>query len=146
MLPVVHRELRVAARNPKLYSRRLRWGVVQALAACAVLLFSGGGFRISSAEWFFTILSQVALVFCLVEGLRKTSDAISSEKREDTLGLLFLSNLTGADVVLGKLSGALIRSLAVLLPFFPILAISLLVGGTTLGEFWRVVFVLLSTL
>ncbi len=146
VLPVVQRELRVGARNPSLYARRLRWGVLQAIVGCSVLLSSGGGFRRSSAEWFFGTLSHLALFLCLLEGIRKTSDAISVEKREGTLGFLFLSNLTGLDVVLGKFASGLIRSLSVLLPFLPILSISLLVGGTTLGEFWRVSLALVLTL
>jgi ABC-type transport system involved in multi-copper enzyme maturation permease subunit len=146
VLPIVQRELRVGARNPRLYARRLRWGVIQAIVACIALLSSAGGFRRSSAEWFFGTLSHLALFLSLLEGIRKTSDAISAEKREGTLGFLFLSNLTGADVVLGKFSSALVRSLSVLLPFLPILAISLLVGGTTLGEFWRVALALIMTL
>jgi ABC-type transport system involved in multi-copper enzyme maturation permease subunit len=146
VLPIVQRELRVGARNPRLYARRLRWGVIQAIVACIVLLSSGGGFRRSSAEWFFRTLSHLALFLSLLEGVRKTSDAISAEKREGTLGFLFLSNLTGADVVFGKFSSALVRSLSVLLPFLPILAISLLVGGTTLGEFWRVALGLITIL
>ncbi len=146
MLPIVHRELRVAARSPKLYAHRLRWGVVQAIASWLLLLSSGGGFRRSAAEWFFSTLSDIALLLALLEGIRKTSDSVSLEKREGTLGLLFLSTLNGADVILGKFAGALIRSLAGLLTFIPILAMSLLVGGTTLGEFWHVALVLLTTL
>ncbi len=146
MLPIVQRELRLGARDPRLYSRRLRWGFLQAVGACLILLASRGSFRPSSAHWFFKMLSSLALFLCLLEGLRKTSDAISTEKREGTLGLLFLSTLTGADVVLGKFSAALLRSFSVLLPFLPILATSLLVGGTTLGEFWRVALTLATSL
>jgi ABC-type transport system involved in multi-copper enzyme maturation permease subunit len=146
VLPIVQRELRVSARNPKLYARRVRWGVLQIIVACAALLMSGGGFQTRAAQSFFNTLCGFALLFCLLEGIHKTSDAISSEKREGTLGFLFLSTLSGADVTLGKFCGALIRSLSALLPFLPILALTLLVGGTTLGEFWRVALALAVTL
>jgi ABC-type transport system involved in multi-copper enzyme maturation permease subunit len=146
MLPIVQRELRVASRSPKLYLRRVFWGFLQVVAIVAALLASGGGFRTTAAESFFVTFSRLALVLCLLEGVRKGSDAISLEKREGTLGFLFLSTLSGPDVILGKLAGGLTRSLSVLLPFLPVLALSLIVGGTTLGEFWRVSLVLPSVL
>jgi ABC-type transport system involved in multi-copper enzyme maturation permease subunit len=146
VLPIVDRELRVAARSAKIYRRRLWLGMSQAAVACAALFISGGGSRASGAQWFFSTFSNLALLLCLTEGIRKTSEAISAEKREGTLGFLFLSTLSGADVVVGKLTGALIRSLSVLLPFVPILALGLLLGGTTVGEFWRVVLLLVTTL
>src|SRR5690349_11860351 len=113
MLPIAERELRSAARDPRLHSRRLRWGMLQAGAAFVLLLFSSAGSKTGAAESFFAAFSRLALLLCLLEGVRKTSDAISVEKRDGTLGLLFLSTLSGADVVLGKLTGALVRSMSV---------------------------------
>jgi ABC-type Na+ efflux pump permease subunit len=139
MLPIVQRELRVAARNPKLYKIRLRLGLLVTVVAAGLLVFSNPG---GAPGAFFWILSRLALLFCLLEGPRKTSDSISEERREGTLGFLFLSELSGVDVVLGKLSAAFIRSFNGLLAFVPILAITLLMGGTTGGEFWRTVLVL----
>ncbi len=67
------------------------------------------------------------------------------EKREGTLGLLFLTDLKGHDVVLGKLVATSVRGFYALLAVFPVLAIPLLLGGITNGEFWRVVLVLMDT-
>ena len=144
MLPIVQRELQTAARSPRLYRWRTVTGFVVIIAAMIVIASQNPGGR--NAGTFFQTLSFVAFLLCLAEGLRKTADSISSERREGTLGLLFLSTLSGFDIVLGKLASATIRSLSTLLTFVPVLAVTLLVGGTTGGEFWRTILVLLLVL
>src|SRR5205823_6492965 len=72
-------------------------------------------------------------------------DCLSSEKREGTLGLLFLTDLKGYDVVCGKLAATSFRALYGLLALVPVLAVPLLMGGITSGEFWRMVLVLVNT-
>jgi hypothetical protein len=143
ILPVARRELLSAARNPKLYLWRVRVGVVEVIAAAVLSIGSQSRAGSGSAFWF---LAAIALVFCLLDGLRKGADSISVEKREGTFGLLFLSGIGGLEVVLGKLASAMVRSLNGLLAFIPILALTLLLGGITGGEFWRVVLVLFITL
>src|SRR5262249_28476482 len=71
---------------------------------------------------------------------------LSSEKREETLGFLFLTDLKGYDVVLGKLLATSLRSIYGLLATFPVMSIPLLLGGVQAAEFWRVILVILNTL
>lgn len=137
MLPIVQRELQVAARSRNFYKWRLRIGVCLVLVSLAIILSTRGGLHPASAGQGFRTLCFFALLLCLVEGIRKTSDTISEEKRARTLGFLFLTDLKGFDIVLGKLAAAAIRSFNTLLAFVPVLAITLLLGGTTGGEFWR---------
>jgi ABC-type transport system involved in multi-copper enzyme maturation permease subunit len=139
VLPIVQRELQVAARSPRFYAWRLRTGVALVLVSLGIILSTRGGLHSAAAGQVFRTLCFFALVFCLAEGLRKTSDSISEEKREGTLGFLFLTDLSGFDVILGKLAAAAVRSFNALLAFVPVLAVSLLLGGTTGGEFWRMV-------
>jgi hypothetical protein len=87
-------------------------------------------------------LSGVSLLFCLLAGRRSTADCLSLEKREGTLGLLFLTDLKGYDVVLGKLAATSIAGFYALMGILPVLAIPLLAGGMTRGEFWRMALVL----
>jgi len=146
-LPVVERELRLAARKSGTY-----WGRVwMALAGLLIwvwavaiepswLAVSRGG------SGLFYLLSSLAFGFALFAGLRSTSDSLSSEKREGTLGLLFLTDLKGYDVVLGKLTATSLGAFYGLLAVLPVLAIPLLLGGVTAAGFWRVVLVLLNTL
>lgn len=144
MLPIVQRELRVVSRNRSLYRGRYRIALLAALFAMAILVFgrpgrSGGG-------TLFMGLTTMVLFFVLLEGVRKTSDSISEEKREGTLGFLFLTDLKGHDVILGKLAASSLRSFQGLLAFLPVLSITLLLGGITLGEFWRTSVVLVNSL
>src|SRR5437762_7989497 len=94
----------------------------------------------------FTLLSVCAFAFALVAGLRSTADCLSSEKREGTLGLLFLTDLKGYDVVLGKLAATSLGAFYAVLAVVPMLAVPLLIGGVTPGEFGRMAIVAINTL
>ena len=144
-LPIVERELRVAARRHSTFWVRL----VLALAAIAI------GFFLYLAhpqtpgpalgQQIFIGLGGLALLYCLASGRRSTADCLSEEKREGTLGLLFLTDLKGYDVVLGKLAATSVNAFYGLLAVLPVLALPLLMGGVTNGEFWRTVLVLVNT-
>jgi hypothetical protein len=146
-LPVADRELRVRARQKATFRTR----VGAALAACLII-----GFFLVTSTWrlspaamgksVFWFLSGLAFLWCLFEGPRNTADALSEEKREGTLGLLFLTDLKGYDVVLGKLLATSLNSFYGVLAIVPPLSIPLLLGGVTAGEFWRMVLLLLVTL
>src|SRR5580658_5169605 len=146
-LPIVERELRVAARLPATFrNRTLAAGIVAAVAFLMLLFASmtGSGSFIGGTA--FHVLAWLTLGFCLLEGVRKTADCLSEEKREGTLGLLFLTDLKGYDVVLGKLAATSLSSFYGLLAILPVLALPMLVGGVTPGEYWRVVLALLNIL
>jgi ABC-type transport system involved in multi-copper enzyme maturation permease subunit len=144
-LPIVNRELRVTARRQATYSLRL-------LAALGALVTSAFiyGVRLTApprqlGHEIFWGLAVLALLYGIISGRRATADCLSSEKREGTLGLLFLTDLKGYDVVLGKLAANSLNGFYALLAIFPVLALPLLMGGITSGEFWRVVLVLIVT-
>ena len=100
----------------------------------------------SPGAWMFQGLTFCSFFFCLLQGVRLASGSISDEKREGTLGLLFLTTLRPIDIVAGKLFAILIPLLQPLLAFLPVLAISILQGGVTGGEIVRAALVLLSVL
>jgi hypothetical protein len=148
-LPIVVRELRTAARLKSTYrNRALAAGVAFCFAAVLMTFGSARGMRGfgMGGTPVFIILSYVAFAFCHVEALRKTSDCVSEEKREGTLGLLFLTDLRGYDIVLGKLAATSLESFYGLVAILPILALPILMGGVTGREFWRVVLVLIDIL
>ena len=145
LLPIVERELRRAARRPATYWSRLL--VALAAVLISVVLF-GANLSLSSqqvGQILFRALAGLLLLICLVQGRRGAADSLSEEKREGTLGLLFLTDLKGQDVVLGKLTATSLRGFYGLMAVFPILALTLLLGGIASGEFWRMVLVLLNT-
>jgi ABC-type transport system involved in multi-copper enzyme maturation permease subunit len=148
VLPIVERELRVAARRRGTYTVR----VLVALAAILVLagtlgfLTSRGTPSAQHGRFLFRALLVVGFTYCLLAGARATADCLSEEKREGTLGLLFLTDLKGYDVVLGKLAASSLNSIYGLVAILPVQALSLQLGGVTPGELARSALVLLNTL
>ncbi len=61
-----------------------------------------------------------------------TADCVSQERREGTLGLLFLTPLTVADVLFGKASLHILRSGTLLLAALPVLVLPFMLGGVSL--------------
>lgn len=146
-LPIVLRELRVRARSQGTYWFRL--AVAMLATAIVTLMLMGAALSTAPGKLgatVFAILSWMAFLFCLVEGARNTADCLSEEKRRGTLGLLFLTDLKGYDVVLGKMVATSLNSFYALLALVPPLAIPFVLGGVTAGEFWRLVLLLIITL
>src|SRR5213592_2219351 len=125
-LPIVERELRVRARLRSTYRFRLL-AALGAIALVGLLLLMSHNLPAAGAYgwWVFDTLAWVSFVYCLLEGTRHTADCLSQEKREGTLGLLFLTDLRPYDVVLGKLMATSLNSIYGLLAIFPPLAIPL---------------------
>ncbi|MBX3731726.1 MAG: ABC transporter permease [Verrucomicrobiae bacterium] len=145
-LPVVARELRVASRRPWTYwGRALAGGVALMVFAWIAAVAQFAGAARSGVVLFFALASP-AFVFAFCAGLLYTADSVSSEKREGTLGLLFLTDLRGHDVTLGKLAGTSLGAVYGLLSMLPFLAITLLLGGVTGADYLRMALVLLTTL
>ena len=94
----------------------------------------------------FVPLSIISYIYSLLAGVFTTADCLSEEKREGTLGLLFLTDLKGYDIVLGKLAATSINAFYGMLAIFPVMAIPLLAGGVTGAEFWRVALVSVNNL
>jgi ABC-type transport system involved in cytochrome c biogenesis permease component len=138
-LPVAERELRVAARKRGTFWVRISAALVALVIAGLFLVFAlfppfamspqslGGGL--------FATLTWIGLVVSLSAGLFFTSDCMSEEKREGTLGFLFLTDLKGYDVVIGKLLATSLRGFYALLAVLPILALTLTMGGITGTQF-----------
>jgi hypothetical protein len=146
-LPIVERELRGAARLTSTYRNRVI--VAAAVTGVAMVMLAFGSFSSTPSQVgraMFWTLTYMTLAFCLFEGARKTADCLSEEKREGTLGLLFLTDLKGYDVILGKLTGKSLSSVYGLISILPILALPLMLGGVTGGEYWRVVLAITNLL
>lgn len=146
LFPIVERELRVAARKRSTYWTR--FAAAGFCTAAGALVFGVMG-RQSVSEVgmaLFATMAGSAFALCLLSGFWLTADAISEEKREGTLGLLFLTDLRGFDVVLGKLVANSMNIAFCTLAIFPIMAFPLLLGGVTLVELGRVALALANAL
>jgi hypothetical protein len=145
-LPIVERELRVRARWRSTYVVRAAIAVVVIAITIVMMLFVGIGGPGAVGKGMLLTLGWIAFAFAVVEGFRATADSLSEEKREGTLGLLFLTDLKGYDVVLGKFVAGSLSSFYGLIAVVPALSIPVLLGGVTGAEFWRVVLALLNAL
>ncbi|HXU77147.1 MAG TPA: ABC transporter permease subunit, partial [Methylomirabilota bacterium] len=144
--PIADRELRVAARRRS--TRRFRWW-----AALLAMLMSFGSLLLLSlspgrpaGNPLFNLLTGYTFALCASAGIFLTADSLSEEKRDGTLGLLFLTELKGYDVVIGKFLARSLNALYGLLALLPMTGIPLLIGGVTGGEFWRMALALANTL
>jgi ABC-type transport system involved in cytochrome c biogenesis permease component len=128
--PVIQREMLVEARRPGNYRLRL----VAGAAACLLLglaAISESTRGTQSGYAIFMILHLSVLLTILVLGPLLTSDALSKETREGTLGLLFLTPLTARQIVGGKFLVHFVRLLTIWALGVPFLMVPLLVGGVS---------------
>lgn len=146
ILPVAERELRVAARRLSTYWVRCVVPLALLFLATWVFLTTGRQAQREVGMTIFYLLTGGLTLYSLTAGLRSTADCLSEEKRDGTLGLLFLTDLRGYDVVAGKLLANSLTMFYGVLAVLPILAIPLLMGGVAGAEFGRLALVLVNTL
>jgi len=152
-LPIVERELRLAARRKSTYWIRFATGLAAGIIGGMAFFLTVLGARLGigfvpglSGGFVFSVLSYYLFGICLLAGVFLAADSLSEERREGTLGLLFLTDLKGYDVVLGKLLAVSLNAFYGLLAVFPILGLSLVIGGVEGAEFWRMCLALLNAL
>ncbi len=142
-LPVVERELRVAARRRASHLVRVAAAAVGVGTTVWGLMVDNGSPQQAGSN-LFHILAVFLFMYAGLFGNQITADCMSEEKREGTLGLLFLTDLKGYDVVFGKLTATSLNSFYGMLGVVPVLAIPLLMGGVSRGEMLRVVLALVN--
>lgn len=146
-LPIVGRELRVSARRPRFYWGRFLAGALAiGLVGWLWLTFSNSMPSDRRAQQLFVALATLGFLYSLFVGFMLTADVVSEEKREGTLGLLFLTDLKGYDVVFGKLFASSLYAFYGLMAIFPVMTLPLLLGGVAYAEVGRMALVLLNTL
>ena len=144
-LPIVERELRVAARQRRTWWRRVLT-MAAALVIFAFVYLTIGQWQSLSAvgQTVFAALSVLGMIYALLAGPLTTVDCLSRERREGTLGLLFLTDLRSTDVVLGKLAAASLNIVLDLTAALPVVAIPILMGGVSLTQLALVVLALVN--
>ena len=147
MLPIVERELRVASRRAGMYWSRLGAALLATLLAAIIILTIGDHEPSSQVgSHVFQIVVWLVFIYSIGFGMGLTADCISSEKRDGTLGLLFLTDLKGDDVVLGKLAAVSLHAFYGVLAVMPVLALLVMMGGITAGDVIRAVLALFNAL
>lgn len=132
-VPLVWREMLVQSRARATYDARIGWG----LAIVGVLGILAWNFPNQSSHGYY-VLSGIHACFALTLFLLApigAADCLSREKREGTLGLLLLTQLTPAQIVLGKLAAHLLRLFYFSLMMAPFLVLPVLIGGVDFHDF-----------
>jgi ABC-type transport system involved in cytochrome c biogenesis permease component len=146
LLPVIERELRVTARTRRTYRNRFLAGLGMIAVLLWVLWESRGASQAQLGNETFEFITMAALILALLAGFFHTADCISEERRDGTLGLLYLTDLRSIHVIFGKLFAQSIPAFFALATIVPILAVPFLLGGITPAELQRVSLVLLNAL
>jgi hypothetical protein len=151
LVPIIDRELRLAARKRSTFWLRVAAALTGFIFTLAIFGieemkriagFGTGNF----GGVLFGVLTWLGLAAALAAGIFFTADCLSEEKREGTLGFLFLTDLRGYDVAGGKLLATSLRAAYAFLALVPILATALLMGGVTAAQFWKTSLALLNAL
>ena len=134
MWPVILRELRAGSRRWTTYWLRL-------LAAFAVIvaivwwLSSPRSMLVRQpGREVFLYMHRVILAAIWIVVPLMTADCLSREKREGTLGLLFLTNLRAWNIVFAKAVAAGLVALTLWLATIPIITVPVLMGGLPARE------------
>jgi len=127
---VIERELRAESRRPaNHWLRVLAAGVLLAVFASLMLNAQVGLAELGNLV-FSSLQRTLLFAFWVIVPLM-TADCISREKREGTLGLLFLTPLRVTDVIAGKAIIHVLRALTLFLAAVPILGLPIVFGGVT---------------
>jgi ABC-type transport system involved in multi-copper enzyme maturation permease subunit len=145
VLPVIVRELRSQARQPLTYWLRvLAAGALLMTFAVAILAHESAAIAQSRAtairgvspfahfgSLLFGYLNATIFICNCVLAPLLTADCISREKREGTLGLLFLTPLTAHGIVTGKAFAHMLRGVSLFMAVLPVMAVPVLLGGVS---------------
>ena len=148
LLPVAHRELLVLSRRPLLYWLRSGTGLAVAILSTGLVTvyLLDGSAPAELGPPLFKALAAVSFVFCLLAGPCLLADSLAEEKRAGTLGLLFLTDLRGHDIVAGKCVALAMPAVHCLLAVMPVTAVAFFLGGVSGGEFLRMSAALVNLL
>jgi ABC-type transport system involved in multi-copper enzyme maturation permease subunit len=127
--PVIVRELRQQARQKFTFTLRgLGAGLMTIAAVLFALQYSFGPYL---GGWLFAGLHITLFYAIWVLVPLSASDCISRERREGTLGLLFLTPLRAREIVLAKALAHGLRAMTLLLAVLPVLTIPFILGGVS---------------
>jgi ABC-type transport system involved in multi-copper enzyme maturation permease subunit len=134
--PVFHYEWLLASRRWQLYAGRALFLLALLTAVfivwCAnldALLHPSLRNQARVGESIFYALLGTQLALVLLAAPAATAGAVCLDRARGNLAHLLITDLSGAEIVLGKLAARLLPVLGLLLATLPVLALSILVGG-----------------
>jgi ABC-type transport system involved in multi-copper enzyme maturation permease subunit len=149
---VFTREVSVAPRRVSFFAARTLFAAALfALTATAWQLLIGSQRveNVGDLAWFgasaFQVLAQFQLAVALPFSALLVASAVALEKDRKTLDLLLMTNLSNAELVLGKLLASMLSVIVVVIAAVPLLAIISLLGGISAEQIFRVQAVILAS-
>ena len=133
---LIVRELRAEPRRPANYWLRVLAAAALILVFASIMLSEQLDLSHVGATLFMGLNRTLLIAFWVLVPLM-TADCVSREKREGTLGLLFLTPLTVFDVIASKAAIHVLRALTLYLAALPLMGLPLVLGGVD----WRWVLV-----
>ncbi len=127
MWPVIQRELREGARRP--FNYWLRVGAAGGALGVLMIIYSAFEMPAGSGIKAFTRLHTLLLLLIWWVVPAMACDCIAREKRDGTLGLLFMTPLSAGGIVAGKSLVQGFRAFTLWLAVIPVLTIPFLMGG-----------------
>jgi len=137
----------VAAHDRAAHRNRvwIAFGSILTTAWIAFGVVEGAGrFTSTIGQQIFAIQAWAAFVLAGC-AMNHSFDSISREKRDGTLGLLFLTHLTGKDVVLGKLVTTISLYAFGALATLPVLTLPVILGGIQARQSFYLLIALANT-
>src|SRR5690242_15611666 len=138
------REAAVAPRRPMFYAARTLFVAALfalLLTAWQIIVGSQRIENIGDLAWFgaaaFQILAPLQLAVAMPFAALLVASAVSIEKDRKTFDLLLLTNLSNADLVLGKLLAGMLSVVVVVVAALPLLMIIGLLGGISTSQVIR---------
>ena len=128
--PIIERELRVALRKEQ--PARRRWRMAAGCTAAALVLSLVAG---RSAGQDLHQLLCLAGFYVVVRVPQRLAGLFSAERKDQTLGLLFISGLRPSEVFVSKTLSAVVVVFSDLLAIMPLLALPFLMGGVSFELF-----------
>jgi ABC-type transport system involved in cytochrome c biogenesis permease component len=127
-IPVIARELREESRRSANYWLRVLAAGALILVFAAFVFATEVDLAELGAALFLVLHRTLLFGFWIIVPLM-TADCVSRERRDGTLGLLFLTPLTVADVIAGKAAIHSLRAVTLFLAGLPILGLPFVFGG-----------------
>src|SRR5687768_12538575 len=127
-LPIANRELRAESRKSYTYFLRMAGAAIGLLTVFSVALHASHAPAFTGALVFSRLNAHLFVAIWILVPLL-TADSISRERREGTLGLLFLTPLRASGIVFGKVFAQGIRAFTLFAAILPVAILPHLLGG-----------------
>jgi len=149
--PIFSREATIAPRRGRLYLARAAYAAGLGLVAGTAWLVLSGTQQVRDVgdlarfgALLFQILAPLQALMALFFAALLVAGSVAQEKDRGTLILLLSTDMTNRELVLGKLSAGLLLVVVMLLAGLPVFMFTVLFGGVSAAQVWRVMLVTLG--